>query len=381
MEKVKPDYMKKSNFIFLFAVGIYLATLAADYTILSTQYGKILQLIRYASYGLCIVKIVMDSVYRKKETFLYAVILILAGGESMISGKRGMFFLLFFLLASYGVELVRILKVQIAVQAVCLLGVWALCFFGVFENLEFYRHGAISYSLGFNYVGFSGALFFAVEVSWLFLRSKKITLAETVGFLAGWIFIYYFTDTRAVTLLGILMTLAGWLLKFWKHSVKNGVMKALCVAYYPVVTIAVWMLQYYYNGHSQTGLMQKLNSALSGRLQLNCHAIETYGLKLLGSDINWITNMDNRTRNAYNYVDCTYFKVLFDFGIIVGALFLLAHAYIMYEMWKHDSLTGIMIMCVFSVLAFMTPIVGLNTNPLLIIAGGIFHGKAKVHQT
>lgn len=381
MEIEKAGYIRKSNFIFLFAAGVYLATLAADYTVLSTQFGKILQLIRYASYGLCIVKILMDSVYRKKETFFYALILVFAGCQSMVSNKRGMVFLLFFLLAGYGVKLGHTLKVQIAVQSVCLLGVWALCFFGVFENLEFYRHGAVTYSLGFNYVGFSGALFFAVQASWLYLRSRKITLAETAGFLLGWVFIYAYTDTRAVCLLGILMTLMGYLLKYRKHSIKNGFMKVLCVAYYPVVTVAVWGLQFYYNGHSQSGLMQKLNSLLSGRLQLNCHAIETYGLKLLGSDINWITNMDNRTRNAYNYVDCTYFKVLFDFGLIVGVLFLLAHAYIMYEMWRQDQLTGIMVMCLFSVLAFMTPIVGLNTNPLLIIAGGIFHGKAEVHQT
>ena len=114
---------------------------------------------------------------------------------------------------------------------------------------------------------------------------------------------------------------------------------------------------------------------------MNKHAIETYGLKLLGDDITWITNMDNRVRNAYNYVDCTYFKVLFDFGLVIGILFLASHIYIMYYMWKKDQLTGCIILCVLSVLAFMTPLTGLNTNPLLLLAGGIFHGKTKIRQT
>lgn len=381
MEKEKVTYLSKKNLIFLLALGLYLLSLAIEYTELSHGYGKEIQMIRYISYGLCLIKILQEAVYRKRETLFFAVILLFAGFESMISGKRGMFFLLFFLLASYGVNLKRAFKVQIAVQGACLLTVWLLCLMGIFDNLEFYRHGAVSYSMGFSYVGFSGALFIAIEASWLFLRDKKITLAETAFFLAMWIVIFHFTDTRAVTMLGIFMTIACYLAKFWKKSIKNKLFKWLCILYYPLLTLCIWGLQYFYNLHANMGIMRKLNEGLSGRLELNKHAIETYGLKLLGDNITWITNMDNRVRNTYNYVDSTYFKVLFDFGLVIGILFLASHIYIMYYMWKNDRLAGCMIMCVFSVLAFMTPITGLNTNPLLLLAGGIFHGKTKIRQT
>ncbi len=381
MEKEKVEYISKKNFIFLLALGIFLLSLGIEYTDLSLKYGKVIQMARYVSYGLCAIKILWEAVYRKRETFIYAVILLFAGYESTISGKRGMFFLMFFLLASYGVSLKQAFRVQIAVQGACLLTVWLLCLLGVFDNLEFYRHGAVSYSMGFSYVGFSGALFIAIEASWLFLRNKKITFAETAAFFIIWIVIFYFTDTRAVTMLGIFMTIACYVAKFFKKSIKNKLVKWLCILYYPLFTLFVWGLQYYYNLHDNTGIMKKLNEGLSGRLQLNKHAIETYGLKLLGDDITWITNMDNRVRNAYNYVDCTYFKVLFDFGLVIGILFLASHIYIMYYMWKKDQLTGCIILCVLSVLAFMTPLTGLNTNPLLLLAGGIFHGKTKIRQT
>lgn len=381
MEKEKVAPISKKNFIFLLALGIYFLSLAVEYTELSQIWGKWLQIARYVSYGLCIVKIIMEASYRKLETLFFAVILIFAGFESMVSGKRGMFFLLLFLFASYGVSIRQAFKVQIAVQSVCLITVWLLCFLGIFENLEFYGHGVIRYSMGFSYVGFSGALFIAIEASWLFLCNKEVTLAETLLFLAGWIVIYHYTDTRAASLLGIFMAVSCYAVKFWKRSIKNSFMKIVCILYYPVVTVFVWGMQYYYNMHDKTGIMQKLNEMLSGRLQLNKLAIETYGLKLLGSNITWVTNMDNRTRNAYNYVDCTYFKVLFDFGLIMGILFLASYVYIMYHMWKNDQLAGCVVLCVFSVLAFMTPIVGLDTNPLLLLAGGIFHGKAKICQT
>lgn len=381
MEKEKIGYIRKKNFIFLLAIGIYLLTLAVDYTAIGIQWEREVKLIRYCSYALCILKILMEAVYHKKRTFIYVVILFMAGVQSVVSGKRGFFFLMFFFLASYGVNIKQSLKIQIMVQMVWLVSVWVLCCCGIFENVEFYRHGIVTYSMGFNYVGYPGALFFAIEASWLFLRNKKINLAETIFFLMGWIFIFHFTDTRAVALLGILMVIGCYIAKYWKRSIKNGFMKFFCIAYYPVVMIFVWGMQYYYNRHDQSGIMQKLNSMLSGRLQLNKHAIETYGLKIFGSDITWITNLDNRTRNIYNYVDSTYFKVLFDFGLIVGVLFLLLNVYVMYYMWRNDQLAGIIVMCAFSILAFMTPIVGLNTNPLLLLAGGIFYEKPKVHQT
>ena len=381
MEKEKVEDISKKNLIFLIALGIYLLSLGIEYTDLSLTYGKAIQMMRYASYGLCIVKILSEAVYRKRETLIYAIILFFAGYESVFSGKRGMFFLLFFLLASFGVNLKQAFKVQIAVQGAWLLTVWLLCLTGVFDNLEFYRHGAVSYSMGFSYVGFSGALFIAMEASWLFLRNKEISLAETAFFSIVWIVIFHFTDTRAVTMLGIFMAITCYLARFWKRSIKNKLFKWLCILYYPLFTAFVWGVQYYYNLHDNTGIMKKLNDALSGRLQLNKHAIETYGLKLLGDNITWITNMDNRVRNTYNYVDCTYFKVLFDFGLVIGILFLASHIYIMYYMWKNEQLAGCIIMCVFSVLAFMTPITGLNTNPLLLLAGGIFHGKTKIRQT
>lgn len=381
MEKKEVAYINKKNIVFLIALAVYLLTLAVEYTDISVGYGKELQSIRYISYGLCIVKMIMEAKYRKRETLFYAIILILAVAQSMVSDKRGMIFFLFFLLASYGVNIKLALKVQILVQSVCLIGVWILCFLGIFENLEFFRHGEITYSLGFSYVGFSGALFFAIEASWLYLRNKKITLAETMIFLLIWSFIYHFTDTRAATLLGIFMAAACYAAKFWKKTICNKFMKFICMMYYPFVTALIWGLQCYYNFNNQKEWMKRLNEMLSGRLELCRQAIETYGIKLLGSNITWITNMDNRVRNSYNYVDCTYFKVLFDFGVVVGVLFLSAYIYIMYHMWKNNELSGCIVLCVFSVLLFMTPIVGLNTNPLLLLAGGIFHGKAEVHRT
>ena len=381
MEEKEVGYVSKKSFIFLTALGFFILSLALEYTKLSVSMGRELQLMRYVAYALCIVKILMEAVYRKRETLWYAAILLFAGMESMVSGNREMFFLLFFLLAAYGVDLRQAFKVQISIQLACLLAVWALCAVGLIENIEFFSHGVVRYSMGFTYVGLPGTLFFAIQVSWLYLRNQKVTWVETLVCLIMWIVIYHFTDTRTSALLGVIMTVVCYVAKYCTKVMKWKIMKVFCICYYPFVMICVWILQYFYNTNHTSVAMQKLDSGLSGRLELNRLALEQYELKLLGSDITWVSNVENRVRNDYNYVDSTYFRVLFDFVLVIGILFLLINVYIMYEMWKKEHLIGCIIMCIFAAMAFMMPITGLHTNPLLLLAGGIFHAKTKVCQT
>ena len=61
MEKEKVTYLSKKNLIFLLALGLYLLSLAIEYTELSHGYGKEIQMIRYISYGLCLIKILQEA--------------------------------------------------------------------------------------------------------------------------------------------------------------------------------------------------------------------------------------------------------------------------------------------------------------------------------
>lgn len=373
--------VNKLELLFLAAYGLYILSMALENTSLRLKMDMLLQLMRYVSYGLCVVKIVMQRGYGKNRFLFYAVTLCFALGESFICGRREIFFLLLFMMAFYEVDLKRTLFLQAVIQFACILFVWLFCYLGYFENIQVYFHNTMRYSMGFDYVGFGATLFFLTECCWLYFREKKITIAEVMGIMGLWLLIYHFTDSRTQFGLGIILVIFCYLSKFLNINMKKKWIK-LCALASPVfLTVIVWIFQLYYNMNNRTQAMIRLNQTLSGRLALIQQAMNNYGFHILGAKIEWISNMNNAVRNRYTYVDCTYFKILFDFGIIIGILFLAVYICQMYYMWEKESFIGCMIVLCICGFAYMYAVKELSTNPFLLLGGGLFFGKSKIHKT
>lgn len=95
-----------------------------------------------------------------------------------------------------------------------------------------------------------------------------------------------------------------------------------------VVAIFAILLHAFYN--PQNTIYFQLNKLLSGRLALGQNAMSEYGISLFGKDIEWIGfNMEETLRGTYNYVDCSYVKILLDHGILFLGIVLLAYAYML----------------------------------------------------
>jgi hypothetical protein len=375
-------YTDKKNLIFLLAWIVYLLSMGFENTSFRISADAILQYMRYAAYALCVVKIVLTKHYDKKGMLLFAFFFFIALVQSFVTGKREICFMLLFLLAAYGVNVSQIFLAQCLTQMFCLLTVWGLCACGLLENLEFYDHGTIRYSMGFIYVSNACFLFFSLEAAWLYFRRKEMKLLEILIILVIWGAIYYATDTRTMTILGLIMALMCYLVRFWNRSWKNTFTKWVCILLSPCIVIFTWLLQFYYNRHSTTKWMVRLNSALNGRLRLAKQAMENYSVRLFGQKITWVGNTVNLNRNKYNFVDCAYIKILLDWGILISILFLILYMYLMYYFWKKEVMEGCMIVFMFLVCGFMLPVLtNIDVNPFLILAGGMFHGKTKVHQT
>lgn len=79
----------------------------------------------------------------------------------------------------------------------------------------------------------------------------------------------------------------------------------------------------------------------------------TYGVSLIGQDIEWVGfNISETLTGTYNYVDCSYVKILLDHGILLLTVVLLAYGYILYQsvQKKEYYLTWIiLIVLVFSI--------------------------------
>lgn len=374
--------LTKTNFIFLVAYGIYILSMTLEYTALQYTFDRELQIIRYLAYGLFLFKILWEAVYYKKSTLLFAIMLLFFVFQSQINGKRDFCFLILILFATYGVQMKDALYVQIGVQMTCLCGVLLLCAMNILDNQEYFDHGQVRYTLGFSYVHGAGEILFSSELAWLFIRQKKLTLWEVLAILSGWGVIFYYTDFKTMGMLGVAAVILCYLTKFLKYSVKKFPIKELYLSVPILMAVFTWGLQLYYNRYATSNLMQALNTGFNGRLNLAYTAMQNYGVHLLGKKIAWVGNTENLVRHSYNYVDCAYIKLAMDFGIVIEVLVLIGYCYILYQLIEKDNRIGCILTCIVLICGFMLPVIyGLHYNPLLLLAGGIFHGKAKVDQT
>lgn len=96
---------------------------------------------------------------------------------------------------------------------------------------------------------------------------------------------------------------------------------------YVALPLLVYFISYNYN--NQNKLILKLNSALSGRVNLLYIAIQKYGLSLFGKSLNMNTNEE-----TYFVVDSAFMQCLFQKGIIIFVfliVFCLIYIYIIYK--------------------------------------------------
>ena len=113
----------------------------------------------------------------------------------------------------------------------------------------------------------------------------------------------------------------------WKTFLEKG-----AVFFTPCAAVLMTILTLVYS--SSNSIMDKLNHALSGRLDLGHRAFSDIGVTLFGQEVKWV-GMGNHTNDmvpeGYNFVDCSYLNILFTFGIILALAAIAAHAFLAYK--------------------------------------------------
>lgn len=375
--------IEKKNMLFLLAYGLYICSMLLEITPFKDSFDRGLQLFRYGTYLLCLFCILKESRHNKRKLLLFALLLLLFVFQSFIGGGKELVFMILILFSLGGTNLEDAFKVQTAVQFLGMLLVFFLCAVGLFPDQTFFDHGQLRHAMGFNYATHPGEVFLGVVFGWLYIRKEKLTLWETGGIVGIFGILYYFTDSRTTILLGIGLSILAYLLKIDKRPLRNNSI-SFCLYQLAPVYMACFSfgLQFMYNRNFGHPFMIRLNRILNGRLNWARQSLGEYGIRPFGSDIAWVDNTINLVRERYNFVDNAYIKLVLDYGWIIGLLFLAVWLFIMRKMIAEGSRYGCILVWAVLIYAFMTPVMtSFVLNPLLLAAGGIFHGKAKVRQT
>ena len=66
--------------------------------------------------------------------------------------------------------------------------------------------------------------------------------------------------------------------------------------------------------------MNELNQALSGRLELGHKGYSLYGVKLFGSNVEYVGFLDITEGESYFYIDSAYQQLLINYGVLISLL-------------------------------------------------------------
>ena len=225
-------------------------------------------------------------------------------------------------MAAYELSSRRIITLSALVTGVILAVTVLLSEIGLAENHLFdVAVGRPRYGLGFSWVSNGPTLLFFFTLQYLFLRKSKTKIWEYAILEAVNVYVFLRTDTNLpfvlISLIILFFAIQGAFKNHWRA------LRHLKVLYYliPLLICAGTIFLYYMPDLHLPALdtiWNKLNGVLHYRLYYGRMGIHNYGLRLFGQQIEWVgySITADTAAGTYNYVDCSYIRILLNNGIV-----------------------------------------------------------------
>ena len=348
MPKVKSimkAFFDNIDLLALLVFSIFIGCYLIDTTVIAKNYEMVvtfLKIARYSCYCFFAVKVITDVLMEKKISIIMVIAVAVSLGV-FVSAKNITFaFSVLMLCAFRNIDVKRVAKWCFWVMCPLFFTVVVLSLLGVIPDWTFAREEIVRHSLGFTYPTDAFAVYLSVVILgtvafWVKIPYIVIFMAEAVNF--G---LYWFTDGRfsfiLVTLilfvLSVLKLLYSKVNRFEETTNKLLTNKAVgvafvCVPFLFLVGSVALVLMYKNN----VNIAITINQLLSDRLIHASKALSNYPLLPFGAFVEWkgfggigyAEAVPEDFLNTYNFVDISYIRGLFDFGIIPTVLIVLGY--------------------------------------------------------
>lgn len=340
--EINKIYNEYYNKIYLVFFSMYCGlTMFSNYTAYDEFINpSFISVLKYVCLIIILLKIILidfkEWSYQSKIKILLFTILILLFVFS--SGNRVFLQFEILLIGSKGVSFKEIVKALIITQVVVLLFTVSSCLLGILPNYTYSRSNSnvIRYSLGFKDYKYLSTIVYSASMYILFLKTSRWNIFKYAALIFANFIIYHITDSRNEFLFVIFM---AFLCFFSENTNLRGIIKKisyLLSKYLGIFSfIIIFFLSSIYNGNNQ--FLKFINTLLSGRLNYARRAISSFGLSLFGNHVIWLgqssINLGLDQAN-YNFVDCSYIKILIEYGW-VGLILVLSMLF--YVAKKHGA--------------------------------------------
>ncbi|MGN0916293.1 MAG: hypothetical protein ACI4NE_08085 [Succinivibrio sp.] len=315
------DYPIIATITLILIISIFQGTsLYSDVHALAVIVPKTIHTLRYVGIFLFLLYYI---VYRpgKKALYIFLAFIVVDMVLKRFTDNHRIFELFFipFCLCQF-VNRKRLYVTLLGTAIVCFLIVSIGHYFGYFQNaLVFARKGfGIRYTFGFLHPNTLGLIVLIIAFFYTMMK-KSVALVDIALFTGLFLFTYFVPNSMTTTALLFLMTV--YLIASYVLTKRNTVIiqtKYKTILFISIVCIIILILSviYYitYTGFGREFLI-KLPGSLWARFVLARNAFIQYGL-------NWFGTHTPIVKDVSNVVDCAYFFIPLQYGIVLFVLFI-----------------------------------------------------------
>lgn len=371
---MKKIYIFRTEFLFFIALAIYMIAKTIE---ISTMFNDIswmpqlMKLLRYISYGIIAVKLIYDSIYTEMEIIKILLIFILLGLVSLHINSNILFCSFFFIIAARNINIRKLLLGAFWIQLILTIMIAVASQIGLVSDWMYNIEGRNRHSLGYIYPSYIASIFFYMVLVYMYIRKEKLHLLETIMIGVLNCIIFVLTDSKTSFVLTFLVVVVFFTLKYYKKELKNNLISKLLYSY-SVFGIAIISIVTCIVYNDENNFLVKINSFINNRLIMGHNALLEHGVTLFGERIRWVGfgglgYTTSALKEEYNFVDCSYVKVLLDYGIIFFVIMLSGYALVSYRAIKEKDrflCTCILFMCIYSIIE--PRIIEFGFNPFVL---------------
>lgn len=318
--------------------GIYMMSLLTGnviYYVSEPNFEFIIKTVRYICYVFFTLNIVKDWKNGAPVTVGMILFATLSACVAIFSKNKDILLLFLFTYAVRNLKFNEIVRNTLKIYMITFFAIVCLSLLGVIPDWTFSRGNIIRHSLGFYYSTITIGIYLSIILMYFYINKSKASYVEILALETINVFLYIYTDGRLsfilITMLLFIMAISkiDLVKKTFKKENIQSALKWLCYGLPSILLILIIVGTYLYSIGNPIGIY--INKLLSGRLLYTKNAFLEYGVTPFGQPIKWdgwggFGYADiNIVNFKYNFVDISYARILFDYGIIPSIFILVIY--------------------------------------------------------
>ena len=223
-------------------------------------------------------------------------------------------------MAAYEISARRVITISMAITGAVIFVTCIMAELGLTENYVFnLASHRPRYGIGFSWATNGPTLLFFFMIQYIFLRKAKMKIWEYLVIEAVNVYMYIRTDTNLpfilMTAILIFFAVQGLFRNHWRalrhlkwlYYLAPLIICVLSICLYIVIDLRskAWVYTWF-----------DINNLLNNRLLYGRMGYMDNGITLFGQQIDWVGETITGMTGSYNYVDCSYLRILLDQGLI-----------------------------------------------------------------